>query len=515
MTYGYGEPGSPSPDGEPDEWDQSYRSPRPTRRDAYPPAPPPQGGGATYGEPSYRDHGAPASGPAYGGSTYGAPASGPGYGGQAYGAPAPGPAYGAPASGPAYGGPEYGGRDPRDPGYDAGREGYGNSPDGRRHAVPSQPGEPQGYPQPGQPGGYQQGYRQPGYQEPAYQEPGYQQQGYPPPGGRGPARPGYAPTAYQASGYPTAPTARPEQPGVYGRPGEGWQDPGYRQNDYQQQGPYRGGPGQQVPGQYGRRPNGPLENVHAARNRPDFVDEDDAPPPRRKLGRIVYGLITVVVVLALAGFGYAFFIRKNPSAAKTVVSTTPAVLPASDPILSQKTDPKALTADEVFTKLIHSSATGGDYTVEKSEAITGCANVATTKIQALLTSLGCTQVVRANLLSPDGRYTITAGIVNMPDEKSAASVRTSIGSLVTAGKDHFNTLVVTPASAAPQPTTHLGWDSRGHYVFYVVIGLASGDPIATSDERTPLIISDIVETYLSTTVIGAREKTSPTTAASK
>ena len=79
---------------------------------------------------------------------------------------------------------------------------------------------------------------------------------------------------------------------------------------------------------------------------------------------------------------------------------------------------------------------------------------------------------------------------------------------MTGGKDHFNAYVVTTdATAAPQPTTHLGWDSRGHYVFYVVIGLASGDPITATDERTPLIISDIVETYLSTTVIGAREKT--------
>ncbi len=404
-------------------------------------------------------------------------------------------------------GPAYGSRDPRDPAYD--NPPYGAPAEGRRRAAP-QPG-------------YRPASQPPGYGQPGYQQPG-SDSGYPQPGNRGPARPapGYSPSTYSASGYPPPPAAPGRSDQAYGRADGGWQDqangyqPDYRQQDYRgQQGTYRGTPGGGGSGSYvpvGRRPGGAPLDDFGPRSRP--APEADA-PKRRKVGRVLYALITLAVVLTVAGYGYTHFIRKNTASPKIVVSSTPAVLPASDPILSQKSDPKALSTAEVFTKLIHSSATGGDYTVEKSQAITGCGDVASTKIQALLTSLGCTQVVRANLLSPDGRYTITAGIVNMPDEKSAATVRTSIGSLVSGGKDHFNTYVIaTDATAAPQPTTHLGWDSRGHYVFYVVIGLASGDPITATDERTPLIISDIVETYLSTTVIGAREKT-PAPATSK
>ncbi len=233
---------------------------------------------------------------------------------------------------------------------------------------------------------------------------------------------------------------------------------------------------------------------------------DQAPPPR--LRRALYAIVTTLVVLTVVAYGIVYFTRGNTTT-KTVTSSTPVVLPKSDPILSRATDPKPLTASEVFGQAtIRSSATGGNYTVSQGQTITGCGTVATSKIAAMLSSLGCSQVVRADLTSPDGTYVITAGIVNLPDQASASTARTSIKSLIESGTDHFNAYTLALASPPPtQPTTHLGWDTRGHYLFYVVIGLANGRSIGVNDERTPLIISDIIEKYLSTTVIGAREKT--------
>jgi hypothetical protein len=514
MTYGYGEPGSPPPDGEPDEWNQ-YRQPRPASRDGYPPAVPHQGGpgyggASTYGEPAYGEQG-------YRDSGYGAPSSGPAYGGSTYGTPSSGAAYGGRSDG----------YDHRDQGYNDGYgdSGYGGPADGRRPAPqsrPPQPGYGQTYGQPQQPPG--QTYGQPSYHQPGYPDPNY------PPAGRGNA-PGPGPSTYQASGYPAAPSAPPRGGQTYGGGGDGWNDgrggqPGYGQaygqqqppgQTYGQQQPYGGQtygqPGYGAPGGYpppdGRRPG----SMDYGRPGSEPPDEPDEPAKSRRGGKVLVALLTLAVVAAIGVFGYKYFLEKPAANTPGAVSSTPAVLPSSDPILSQKTDAKPLTAAEVFGDAsIRSSATGGNYTMVKSQAITGCADIATAKIQALLTAQGCTQVVRANLTSPDGRYTITAGILNMPDEKSAANVRTSINALVQGGKDHFNVYApATTASTAPQPTTHLGWDSRGHYVFYVVIALASGQPIGTTDTRTGLIISDIVETYLSGKVIGAREK-APATA---
>ena len=226
--------------------------------------------------------------------------------------------------------------------------------------------------------------------------------------------------------------------------------------------------------------------------------------PRRGFGRVLLSIL--VTISLLTGLGLAAIYVKRHHGGDPVVTMTgrPVTLPAGDPIISQTTDPKPLTTTEVFghpTVKPDGSSTG--YTLLKAQVVTNCSSVATDKIAAMLTSLGCTQAVRGTLRSADGVYVVTSGIVNLPDATKAASARTSVASLITANSGHF--IGLDAAGGVTLVTTHLGWDARGHYLFFAVIALASGKPITADDAGTDMIIDDVIEKYLSGTIIAARE----------
>jgi hypothetical protein len=250
-----------------------------------------------------------------------------------------------------------------------------------------------------------------------------------------------------------------------------------------------------------------------AASRPPIRPAPDLPDdPERHTGRTI--LIAILVVIVLTGGAYGVDRWNHHRITAVTTTSKPVVLPAGDPITSQKTDPEPLTTAEVFgASTIPSSAGGGGYSVVKSESV-ACASVATDKIATLLNSLGCTQAVRATLTTSDHTYVITAGVVNLPDSSAAANARTSLKSLISAGTGRFISLDASGVPSVSQVTTHLGWDSRGHYLSYAVIALANGQPISATDDRTASIINDIVERYLGATVIGARE-TQPSATPSK
>jgi hypothetical protein len=236
----------------------------------------------------------------------------------------------------------------------------------------------------------------------------------------------------------------------------------------------------------------------------------DAPadPPRRRRARTI--LIGVLIVILLGGggaYGALRWSRAYKVHTATVTTPTPAPLPSGDPITSRQTDPKPLTTTEAFGNATVPSRAGAGYTVVTSEVI-DCASVATGKIATLLASLGCTQAVRATLLSADHAYVITTGIVNLPDASAADAARTALEPLVATGTSRFVYLDAAGKPSVSAVTTHLGWDSRGHFLSYAVIALANGKPISATDSRTAVIINDLVEQYLDVTVIGARETAS-------
>lgn len=214
----------------------------------------------------------------------------------------------------------------------------------------------------------------------------------------------------------------------------------------------------------------------------------------------------IAVILLILGVGFAIVESRGGESARTPNAS--GTEPEIREILDQKVDPVPLSDTEVFgTAKITSTAPGkAAYKVVKSQAATDCGTAVTGTISTLLTSLGCTQVIRGTILSPDGAYVITAGVFNMPDAKSASKAHGSIKSAVDTRKGRFSGFAAGGSTdVIAQAATHLAWDTRGHYLLYAVIALTNGKAITATDARTPLIVTDVLERYLSDTVIGGRE----------
>jgi hypothetical protein len=133
----------------------------------------------------------------------------------------------------------------------------------------------------------------------------------------------------------------------------------------------------------------------------------------------------------------------------------------------------------------------------------------TAAISTLLASVGCNQAVRGTMLSPDQTYVITAGVLNLPNTASATKVASSLQPTIAKGTGRLNGLDAGGTTTAiTSAQSQVAWDTRGHYLVYSIIALASGKAIATSDKRVPAIITDVVENYLGDKVLGARAKRS-------
>jgi hypothetical protein len=110
------------------------------------------------------------------------------------------------------------------------------------------------------------------------------------------------------------------------------------------------------------------------------------------------------------------------------------------------------------------------------------------------------------MTSPDGAYVITAGIFNLGDSTKASAAQSAIKTAINDHKGRFSGLAGGgPTNAIELAAANVAWDIRGHYLTYCVIAKANGSAISADDPRTPLIISDIVESYLGGTVIHKRE----------
>ena len=340
---------------------------------------------------------------------------------------------------------------------------------------------------------------------------------YPPPSGdrsRHSAPPSYP--SRDPRGYPSRPGNPPYARPPGRRPDEG---SGYVPDVYETQGGTRYGrpPAGAWPyaattrtdeREWTQRRPGPPNTLDRPGRMPDLGPEPRGreTDPRRRRSTRMLAIFAALVLVAGAGLVIAFILHSNGSHTTT---NTPS-LAGTDPklIADQTVDPKPLSTAEVFGgKTIPSAAAGGTYQVMKSEALTNCSGAVTDHLAQLLQQLGCTQAVRATLLSPDQAYVITAGIFNLKSADSASKAFDQIGQDIDTGQGRFGGLaaggvtdVITVAQA------HLAWDARGHYLVYCVIALTSGKAIADQDSRTNLIINDVVENYLVDTVIAARER---------
>ncbi|MEV0646592.1 hypothetical protein AB0I28_15140 [Phytomonospora sp. NPDC050363] len=209
-------------------------------------------------------------------------------------------------------------------------------------------------------------------------------------------------------------------------------------------------------------------------------------------------LATVIGIALLAGCAAGTFVLLREDAVNepgTAGATAPPAggeEQAADPLDARATDPAPVTVTELFaqTGVI---AASGTYETVKAEALANCAAAATGKLAELLDRHECSQVVRATLLSPDGSFALTAGVVNLVDAESAQAVRTGVEedagdfTILHGGGD---------TAVLGRTATVLGYNTYGHFLLYVVIAPTDGSRPDQGDPVYAAIVGEIVETHL-------------------
>jgi hypothetical protein len=249
----------------------------------------------------------------------------------------------------------------------------------------------------------------------------------------------------------------------------------------------------------------PVRPRNASRPGPPVLDRD---PDRQHSKRwfATLSVLGVIVLLAVCALGTYFMVKdeRPPTVASKQASAPPAPKPRD--ISNRTVDPAPLTEQELFPQpTLVVAGSGQPYQVLKTQQSADCKVSATDDLGTQLVSLGCSQVVRATLRSPDGQFLVTAGIFNFPDEASANRAYQVIKPTVDAQKGHLLGLLAGPGTdAILRAPTHLGWFVRGHFMAFCVIARVDGRPIPEDDPYARQIATDLVETHLRDTVIGAR-----------
>ncbi|MFR9774680.1 hypothetical protein ACL02O_01315 [Micromonospora sp. MS34] len=235
---------------------------------------------------------------------------------------------------------------------------------------------------------------------------------------------------------------------------------------------------------------------------------------RRRGGRTWQALIggaAVLVLLALCGLAVAALLQDR-------TGTPQAGTPTGQPVVEQSavadgteldsrdTDQLALSVKEVFPgrQLV---VTDGQpaYDVLRTSSSGSCAVAATGEIADLLVRLGCSQVVRATLRSPDGRYLLTTGLFNLTDVASAQRARDRIRPMLDGRQGRFRGLAAGDGTeSVAKAAARVGWQVRGHYIAYCLVTRADGERIGSTDAKAREILYDLIELYLNRGVLDRR-----------
>jgi hypothetical protein len=212
-------------------------------------------------------------------------------------------------------------------------------------------------------------------------------------------------------------------------------------------------------------------------------------------------LAGVLAVLLFLGFGIAaYFLIDSKKPTNTAIpaptgSGTPAVGDMRD-ISSQAVDPTLLTEAELFpTTTI--TVEGRAYAIQKTQSLTDCRLAVTGELSSDYAQLGCNQIVRATVLSPDKAFIATVGVFNFPDQAAAISAKNNTKTALGAGKGAIagwsvggNTDVITRAE------TYLSWVPAGHYLAYCVLAYADGTKPNPDNPAVQQMLADTAEIYL-------------------
>lgn len=246
----------------------------------------------------------------------------------------------------------------------------------------------------------------------------------------------------------------------------------------------------------------------------------DQPRPHRadrnrrggRAWQVLIGGAAVLVLLALCGLAVAALLQDRTTAPQGATSTGQPVVeqsaaPDGAPNLnSRDTDQLALTAKEVFPGTALAVTDGQPaYQVLKTQSSGSCAVAATGEVADLLVRLGCNQVVRATLRSPDGDHLLTAGLFNLTDVASAQRARDRIRQLLDERQGRLRAMPAgNDTEAMANAAARVGWQVRGHYIAYCVVTRADGERIGANDAKVREILYDMIEVYLNRGVLERR-----------
>ncbi|WP_433127346.1 hypothetical protein ACQPWW_30720 [Micromonospora sp. CA-240977] len=240
------------------------------------------------------------------------------------------------------------------------------------------------------------------------------------------------------------------------------------------------------------------------------------PKPRRGGGRlwqVLIGGAAVLVLLALCGLGAAALLDERdgqPTADPTYQPNAAPTSAAAEPLAldSRESDQAPLTAKELFPgKELKVTAGQPSYQVLKTQSSGSCAVAATGEVADLLTLLGCNQVVRATLRTPDGGHLVTAGLFNLTDKVSAERARDRIRPLLDERQGRFRGLTGGEGDGTDVLTSapaRVGWQVRGHYLAYALVVREDGATIKAGDTTVREILFDMIELHLSRGVLQQR-----------
>jgi hypothetical protein len=210
-------------------------------------------------------------------------------------------------------------------------------------------------------------------------------------------------------------------------------------------------------------------------------------------------------VLAVCGFGsYLIVADERRGRLASAAAPGPTALPKD--ISSRTADPAPLTVAEVYpTKLIVIDPGEPGYRVLRTQASGDCAAATSGGVADLVRNLGCSQVVRGTLRSPNGHHLVTAGVLNLPDAAAADRAHAAVKALVDSGKGRFTGLA---AGKGTEPialaSAQVGWHVRGHFLVYCVIARADGSEIRARDPYARQILFDMIELHLRNDVLERR-----------
>ncbi|MGW5560213.1 hypothetical protein ACWER9_23685 [Micromonospora sp. NPDC003944] len=240
------------------------------------------------------------------------------------------------------------------------------------------------------------------------------------------------------------------------------------------------------------------------------------PPARRGGGRlwqVLIGGAAVLVLLALCGLGAAALLIDRNEAPQSNPTYQPNAAPtsaAADRLAldSRDTDQAPLTAKELFPgKELKLTDGQPSYQVLKTQSSGSCAVAATDEVADLLVRLGCNQIVRATLSTPDGDHLVTSGLFNLTDKVSAERARDRLRQLLDERQGRFRGLTANDGDGTDvlaSAPARVGWQVRGHYLAYALVVRKDGTAIKAGDAKVREILFDMIELHLSRGVLQSR-----------